>query len=488
MLKFPVSIRQKITFGYYLGLLVILAVALLTYANLWRVDRKVEFSGVISDFFETTLEIRRFEKNYFLFENEDDYQENRRYVARAIEILGEYPEGFEDITPDLSVGQVSTLYAEYGRLMELSHESIGGEARGKAHPSKKAALETQVRAKGKEITEIAERISVQESKNIRSLLGLSQRMLWISLVALAALGIFLGRSLATSVSRPLKVLERYTEKVSKGEFVRYEGGYREKEVDSLLKAFNRMTAELEVRQRQLVRSEKLASLGTLLSGVAHELNNPLSNISTSAQILSEEIEEGGLEYKKELVSQIEEQTDRARDIVRSLLEFSREREFKREKIDLRRLLDETRVLLRSRIRAGLTMNFQVPGGLELTADKQRLQQVFINLLSNAMDAVGEEGVIAVSAEEAYGRSGERVVEIEVSDNGPGMGPELLKHIFDPFFTTKDVGHGSGLGLFIVHDIIERHGGTISVRSSPGEGTRFIIRLPQVFDETGETAA
>lgn len=483
MINFPGSIRQKITFGYYLSLLVILAVAVLTYVNLWRVDRKVEFSGVISDFFETTLEIRRFEKNYFLFENEDDFRENQRYVARALEILGEYADGFEDITPDLSVKQVSVLYMQYGRLMELSNESVKEQAKkGAAYSRKKAALEEQVRAKGKEITEIAEGISVQESKNIRSLLSLSQRVLWLSLLVLVALGIFLGHTMATSVSRPLKVLERYTEKISRGEFVRYEGGYREKEVDSLLRAFNRMTTELEARQRQLVRSEKLASLGTLLSGVAHELNNPLSNISTSAQILSEEIEDSDIAYKTELVSQIEEQTDRARDIVRSLLEFSRESEFKKERLRLRRLLDETRVLLRSRIHAGLVIDFNVPDGLVLTADKQRMRQVFINLLSNAMDAVGEEGVIAVSAGETYGQSGERVVEIEVSDNGPGIGPELLKNIFDPFFTTKDVGHGSGLGLFIVHDIIERHGGTITVRSAPDQGTAFVIRLPQQWDQ------
>jgi len=483
MIKFRGSIRQKITFGYYLTLLVILAVAVLTYFNLWRVDKKVEFSEVISDFFETTLEMRRFEKNYFLFENEADYLENRRYAEAAVQILDRYPDGFEDITPELKVGHIRSLYVEYGGLMEQAHAQVRPAGKGgEAYTRKKSALEARVRLRGKEITEIAERISVQESKNIRALLGLSQRVLWISLLVLVVLGVVLGHTVATTVARPLKLIERYTERITQGEFVRYEGGYAEKEVDSLLRAFNRMTAELEARQLQLVRSEKLASLGTLLSGVAHELNNPLSNISTSAQILSEEMDEPDVDYKKELVSQIEEQTDRARDIVRSLLEFSRDREFNKQRINLRRLLDETRVLLRSRITAGLTMDFNVPEGLEVTADKQRLQQVFINLLTNAMDAVGEEGVTAVSAEETYGPSGERVVEIEVSDNGAGIAPEALKHIFDPFYTTKDVGRGSGLGLFIVYDIIERHDGSISVQSEPGVGTTFTIKLPQLQDE------
>lgn len=484
MFKSPVSIRHKITLGYYLGLLFVLAFAVLTYVNLWRVERKVAFSEVVSDFFEMTLEMRRFEKNYFLFEKEEDYIENRRYLDNALVVLAKYPEGFEDVSPEVNAAGISTEYRSYARLMELAHNHISRSSAGdpKGYAVRKESLEGQARKKGKEITGIAEQISRQERENIRALLGFSRTMLWISLGILFVVGILIGHTLARVVVRPMKLLERYTEKVSRGEYVKYEGGYQEKEVDSLLKAFNRMTTELEARQGQLVRSEKLASLGTLLSGVAHELNNPLSNISSSAQILSEEIEDPDVDYKKELIGQIEQQSDKARDIVKSLLEFSREREFKKERLGLMQLLKDTKMLLRGQLPSMVQVQLSVPEELEITADKQRIQQVFLNLLTNALDAVTQEGHVEVAARETVGLTGERVVEIEVKDDGAGIEPDMLKNIFDPFFTTKDVGRGSGLGLFIVYDIIERHDGKVSVESEPGVGTTFTITLPQGNEE------
>jgi len=477
----PISIRGKITLGYYIALLIIFVVTVVNFFNLLKVDKKIEFSEVINEFVENTLEARRFEKNYFLFGNEVDFVENQRYVDRAVGLLDEYPEDFEDVTRDTSISAITGFFREYDSLMEEAKQAgTGREAR---------RIEAQVRNIGKEITGIAENISDQDRRNIRKLLRASQITLWVSLGLIVLVGVVMGHILAKSIIKPLKYLERYTEKVSSGEFVRYEEGYREAEVESLMKAFNRMVSELDARQRQLVRTEKLASLGTLLSGVAHELNNPLSNISTSAQIMAEEIDDCEVEFRKQLLDQIEEQTDKARDIVRSLLEFSREKEFKAEKFGLLKMLLETRTLLRGKIPTNVDIIFEVPPELDITADRQRLQQVFINLMGNAVDALGGEGRVEVRAEEVAEDDGTKYVEIDVTDNGTGMDREMLRRIFDPFFTTKDVGQGSGLGLFIVHDIVERHDGTISVKSRPGEGTTFHIRLRQeakVRDKGGTT--
>jgi signal transduction histidine kinase len=471
----PISIRGKITLGFYVSLLIIFIVTMVNFYNLLKVDKKVEFSEVINDFVENTLEARRFEKNFFLFGKDVDYLENQRYVEKALELLDEYPEDFEDVTRDNSVAIIAGYYREYDGLMDSASEAGGGiETR---------RIEALVRDKGKEITSIAENVATQERRNIRELLKASQVTLWVSLALIVVVGVIMGRILATSIIKPLKFLECYTEKVSSGEFVRYEGGYRELEVESLMNAFNRMISELEIRQRQLVRTEKLASLGTLLSGVAHELNNPLSNISTSAQIMSEEIEDCEVEYKKQLLAQIEEQTDKARDIVKSLLEFSREKEFRAERFGILKMLLDTRMLLRGKIPTGVALIFDVPGDLEITADRQRLQQVFINLIGNALDAAGDEGRVEVRSSESVDEDGAKFVEIDVIDNGAGMDRERLMRIFDPFYTTKDVGQGSGLGLFIVHDIIERHDGSIKVTSEPGEGTTFHIRLKE--DNTGK---
>jgi signal transduction histidine kinase len=241
----------------------------------------------------------------------------------------------------------------------------------------------------------------------------------------------------------------------------------------------------------------LASLGTLLSGVAHELNNPLSNISTSCQILSEEMDELDPEYRRELLSQIDDQADRAKNIVRSLLEFSRTKEFKREDLSLENLVLETIRFVKGQIPPKVEIVTDIPADISIFADKQRMQQVFLNLVKNAIQAVEEEGRIEISARktsqgklenyESYlseecanmlpSLGDSEAVYVKITDTGIGIPQEIIGKIFDPFFTTKDVGKGSGLGLSIVHEIIEEHGGCIGAHSEVDRGTTFLIRLP-----------
>ncbi|MBS1128365.1 MAG: signal transduction histidine kinase, partial [Nitrospirae bacterium] len=197
------------------------------------------------------------------------------------------------------------------------------------------------------------------------------------------------------------------------------------------------------------------------------------------------------------LAQIEEQTDRARNIVQSLLEFSRSGDFKKQALPLGNVIEDTLRLVRGQLPAGVTVQVDVPAGLSITADKQRIQQVFINLVKNAGQAIEGEGAISIKAwkHRAIDKTEDDTaivnylkyrgkctlevdtVDIEVHDTGQGIPHEDLSKIFDPFFTTKDVGKGSGLGLYIVHEIIEEHDGCIAVDSSPDRGTSFLLRLP-----------
>jgi signal transduction histidine kinase len=299
------------------------------------------------------------------------------------------------------------------------------------------------------------------------------------------------------VVKPLKMLEESMGVIAEGKFERVSINSHDREILSLANAFNTMLKELEVRQRHLVQSEKLASLGTLLSGVAHELNNPLSNISSSCQILTEEIDDTDISYKKELLSQIDEQTDRARNIVRSLLEFSREKVFKKELLHLGSLFDETIRFVKGQVPTKIAITLNIPDEIFIYADKQRIQQAFLNLIKNAIDSMGDTGDIHIEAsrhnaiDKVQGETEifnylkyqgkctleEDTVDIMIKDNGPGIPEEIIPKIFDPFFTTKDVGKGAGLGLFIVHEIIEEHDGCIAVDSKIDEGTTFLIVLP-----------
>jgi signal transduction histidine kinase len=270
---------------------------------------------------------------------------------------------------------------------------------------------------------------------------------------------------------------------------------QDREIVSITLAFNQMLKELEVRQKHLLRSEKLASLGTLLSGVAHELNNPLSNIWSSCQILQEELNEADPATQQKLLAQIDEQCERARHIVSSLQDFARERDFTRENFSLRQLVEQTLRFVKAEIPSQVAITLDIADTLYLDADRQRMQQVFLNLIQNALDAMPGSGSIDIAARLRKENEADAefpadcdvkgdTIDISVRDSGAGMTAECLSRIFDPFFTTKDVGHGMGLGLFIVYEIIEEHEGCISAASMEGQGTIFYIRLPLIAGQAG----
>jgi signal transduction histidine kinase len=373
----------------------------------------------------------------------------------------------------------------------------------------KIKLEGEIRKTGKDIITIAEDISKAERKNLQTMLYNSQRILIFSVIFLSILVIVIGQIILKLIIKPLKELEKSMEIIADGTYRDVNINSKDREIISLTNAFNKMLHELELRQRHLVQSEKLASLGTLLSGVAHELNNPLSNISSSCQILMEELKQAhgsrvnGQEKGKaassslpldpvflnELLSQIDEQTDRARNIVRSLLEFSRDKEFEKEHLPLKRLIKETIRFVRGQLPLKVEIEIDIPDDITIFADKQRIQQAFLNLIKNAVEAINADGKISIRAQKVVStekkEEGAKTecqiegdsIDIKISDTGSGIPSDVLPKIFDPFFTTKDVGKGSGLGLFIVHEIIEEHNGCIAVDSQIEKGTTFLIRLP-----------
>jgi two-component system, NtrC family, sensor kinase len=499
MIKYQQSIRQKVRLGYFAVVVMILGLSAFTFFELDFLEKKVMSGEAISEFFDTTLEIRRFEKNYVLYEQRSDYDENLQYVNRAGELFDANIAGFAAVsTPEQIIGLRDSIQ-RYRSLMEQYEKLIRRQKRRSTESDSalKIRLAGDIRKTGKDIITVTEEMSRAERKSLQTLLASSRRVLIISISLLIVLVIVIGQVLAKMVVKPLKLMERNMEVIAEGKFENIRIDSKDREVLSLTRAFNKMLRELDLRQRHLVQSEKLASLGTLLSGVAHELNNPLSNISSSSQILAEEIADGDVAYKKELVDQINEQTDRARNIVRSLLEFSRDKEFKDRQLPLRSLFEETIRFVKGQLPPSVSVTLDIPEDLVITADKQRIQQAFLNLIKNGIEAIPGEGSVAITARKhhAIDKAGDDTgitnylkyrgkctleddtVDIEIRDTGEGIPADLLPKVFDPFFTTKDVGKGSGLGLFIVHEIIEEHDGCIAVDSEPGKGTAFLIRLP-----------
>ena len=239
----------------------------------------------------------------------------------------------------------------------------------------------------------------------------------------------------------------------------------------------RMVEEtLKKRSEQLIQARKLASLGVLTSGVAHELNNPLNNISTSIQILIEELEEGNIEQKLNRLIEVEKQVERAKNIIKALLEFSHAKSLSFKRVQFKNLVKKSIELIKEEMPDEISINMNVPENIEANLDPKRVQQVLINLMLNSIQAMMEGGVLTIRAWESI-EDDEKMLYFQVQDTGHGISKQDVNKIFDPFFTTKYVGIGSGLGLSISHSIIEQHEGRIDVESIPGEKTKFTVILP-----------
>lgn len=465
MLKFPSSIRRKIRLGYGLFFIVIITGILFVSGNLKMIERKILLSNVISELFETTLEIRRFEKNYFLYKEDKNYLEILHFIGKAEDLINTNKKSFKGLASMAALTNFERILAEYRKIILDNKSALITDQ----------ALEEKVRNKGKELVTVAEDISSVERGRIQALLSSSRHYVIVSMVIITIIVIVFGYMLMQSIVKPLKSLEETMLKISGGNMERVSIDSSDREIASLNEAFNRMLSELEARQVKLIsKSDKLASLGTMISGVAHQLNNPLSNISSSCQILQEEIEEPDVAYKKELLEQIDGQVERAKTMVRSLLEFARKKEFKKKPCSLRDMIADTLRLVQGDIPTHVEIVTDLPENNWVPADKQRLQQAILNIVKNCIDAIVDEGKITITAREVVDNG---TVEIRIQDTGIGIGDEYIGKVFEPFFTTKEEGKGSGLGLFVAREIIEEHGGNIQVKSRTGEGTTFIIRLP-----------
>ena len=245
----------------------------------------------------------------------------------------------------------------------------------------------------------------------------------------------------------------------------------------------RMRRELEETQAQLMQSEKIASLGRLSAGVAHEINNPLAGILIYAELLERQLQNAS--FDREYLTEIISQTLRCQQIVTRLLEFSRQSLGQKTHFDVNEIILRCIDLISHQ---AIFHNIDIKTELDpklpkILGDPGQLQQVFTNLLLNAADAMQGHGTITVTSRPETFQEG---IILTFTDTGSGIPPDIQDKIFEPFFTTKAPGKGTGLGLSIVYSVIQRHGGTIDLGSAPGGGTSFTIRLPlETRPEVGE---
>jgi two-component system NtrC family sensor kinase len=470
MILMPRTIRVQIVMAFSICFLFMAGIIGVSYVNLRRLTRSLEVLETAEQLNSAILEMRRYEKNYFLLRLDSDYEENVTYTNQLGVLLQRESGTLAEVVGESNYERFVSHCDEYGALMEDLHRSD-------CSSDGCLDLRTRIRGTGQALIILADQLVTTErraiDKRMRDLIPLPL----LGSVALLFLMGFVVIFIGERVVRPLARIARESEAVAAGYFQQITPyGDPKNEIQVLVSGINRMVAELERRQEQLVRSRHIASIGTLSAGIAHEINNPLNNISLIIESMLEDAEELGGPECMTLLQEAMDQADRASGIVKNLLEFTRASRPKPESVNLEDLIDRTARLVRNELDLHhISFSSEVKQQLPMVRlEKGGLQQVLLNLFMNAIQAMEDGGELRVVLDRSETLD---EAQIDVIDTGPGIPEEIKDQIFDPFFTTKKDGVGTGLGLSVSYSIIAKNGGRMAVASTPDEGTCFSIILP-----------
>lgn len=460
------SIKGKILIIFAIAFL---SISALTGINLWNLSTlkaQMLFSEGYDDLLNNILELRRFEKNFLIYHDQQSITESKEYLDRIDTLVGDLSQDL----PKLAGKQPIVTFQQTLRDYRLQVDRIKEDAQTDPEI---------LRNLGKKLTDAADRFREIKRARIHATIARTSILpfaFFVIFLFLMALVLWL---ISNGLLKPLDVVMETTRHVGRGDFrpIHYDG-VRLEEIAGLIEAFNRMARELESNQEDLVQARKIAAIGTFTAGIAHELNNPINNIALTAESFREEYGDSLDGDCTEMLGDILTQAERAANIVKNLLDFSRTENPVFTEIAPEQILTSTIALVKNQFKmVGLRLETLV--GRDLPAVRGNLgnlQQVFTNLLQNAIQATPQGGRIGMyvvwSQVPGY-------ISFSVEDTGAGIPADIQHKIFEPFFSTKEVGKGTGLGLSVSYSIIKRHGGRIEVVSAVGSGTKFTVLLPHV---------
>jgi len=467
-------IRRRIIQAFLFCVLAVLIFAGLSFQTHREIGRRLRLVERADDLVNNILEIRRFEKNFFLFHQPASLKEAKSYLKRVDELCCSRQQ-------DILRLQKGSLQAVFHRTLTKYQETLSQIEdlvhQGRSGPGAFTPLDETLRNMGQELLSMADRWAKEERAAIDQLFLRAFYLFIISISVFTILGVLVAWYISRLLVRPLFQMQQYMEKIAHGDFTPIpESECRSQEFFSLFKAFNRMIQELEHHQEQVIQSGKIAAIGTLTSGIAHELNNPINNIVLTAEALKEDFSQLNQEESLGMIQDILVQSERAGEIVKTLLDFSRSEHPEFVATSITGVIRDTLKLVRNQITlSGVEVEMDLPGDLpSIHGDPKSLQQVFLNLFINAIQAMKDGGLLAIRV---HPTGDGQWLKTEVKDTGPGINSEDLPHVFEPFFTTKEVGRGTGLGLSVSYGIVQKHGGHIEVQSLKGRGATFTVLLP-----------
>jgi two-component system, NtrC family, sensor kinase len=315
-----------------------------------------------------------------------------------------------------------------------------------------------------------------------------ERRTGVAIILMPVVAIAVGliaTGLAARSLRPVRTLIEGVSRIRRGDYEAKIGVEGEDEIavlarefDAMAKALREREAQLQQKQQELIRAERLAAVGRVSAQVAHEIRNPLSSIGLNVEMLQDQLGESHFDSAAEakeardLLASVMREVDRLTEITEDYLRLARLPTPSKRPEDLKKILEEVVGFAREELeRAGVKIVSELADGLPISADEGQLRQVFLNLIRNAREAMPDGGTLTVRAAPTSA-----LIEVRVSDTGTGIPPEVREKLFEPFFTTKP--GGTGLGLSLSRQIVEAHGGRIDVESAPSRGTTFLLEFPR----------
>jgi two-component system NtrC family sensor kinase len=466
----PKTIRSQVIMAFSACFIFMAIMITVNYSNFHRLTGAMEFFELSGDINNTITEMRRYEKNYFLSREAFSYEENLTFTNRLTMMLSREETNLIDAIGDKNYRRFLKNVGEYTQLMEQLRKTPWKEG---------CCLESQskIRRMSQDLLLFADQLVSTERREVNRRLQRMVPLPVINLGILILLLVFVVFFITDVIIRPLARITRESEQIAQGGYLRITPfGKPGNEIHRLISAVNHMMGELESRQEQLVQSRKIAAVGTLTSGIAHELNNPINNISLILESLVEDGMTMGRSERLRLFQEAMAQTDRASETVKNLLEFSRASHPKMENISIDEIVDKTVRLVKNELHLNnIKFSKKIEDGIPtMNVDRSGIQQVLLNLFINSIQAMPGGGELKVLTRLSDTL---KEVRLDVEDTGEGIPADQLNNIFDPFFTTKKEGEGTGLGLSVSYSIIKKHGGRIEVKSTLGQGTRFSIYLP-----------
>jgi two-component system, NtrC family, sensor kinase len=466
-----VSIKARIaTVFIFLFVLMgsVTAVAVMTLSDL---RERLQLVDDVGSYAFEVQQARRYEKDFFLYGT--NLADAIASIQTARGRLESSAEAMRSVLGRDPYTRMTTRVTRYEELLEtlLARETSGPPAAG----ADVRKLEAELRVNGARMLADAQEMIDQERLNMYAGLQTATVSAIGFLVIMLFIMAFEATFIAGALLKPLARFMSYAARFAEGDYtlIRPARKYRD-EFSDLAVAFNRMIIELKSRQDQLLHSRKMAAVGTLTSGIAHELNNPLNNIGLTAEALIESFDAYPTEKKLAMLQEINTQVERASGTVRNLLDFTRKEVPAFTAVSPGQVVEDALKLVRNELNlAGVEPVVKIVEHLpEVSGNPRNLQQVFLNLFLNSIQAMPTGGILTVSV-----RAEDGEVRFDVTDTGVGIPRENLDKIFDPFFTTKQLGQGTGLGLSVSFGVVEKHNGRITVASEVGKGTTFTIHLP-----------